>query len=159
MTNIEITNFSIDLGALHIVPPAPPQTYLGVAHSMIKGVRALADTSPTPSLALALVSAHVLECTLKAYISRDGSDSVVRANDLRHNLGGLWSLANEQGLQISPAPPNWVTTLNQSHGSPYHLRYSTGVHGISLPSPEPMASELQSLLDLVQASISQSSGP
>lgn len=159
MTQVEITNFSIDLGALRIVPSSPPQTYLGVAHSMIKGVRVLAYTSPTPSLALALVSAHVLECTLKAYISRDGSDSIVRAKGLRHNLDGLWSLANEQGLQTPSTPPSWVTTLSQSHGSPYHLRYSTGVHGLSLPSSEPMASELQSLLDLVQASINQRSGP
>lgn len=157
--DLEITNFMLHLPSLRLLPPAPPHTYLGVAYSLINGVRVLADASPTTSRALALVSAHVLECTLKAYISRDGSDSVIKASDLRHNLVGLWSLAHERGLQISSTPPSWVTTLGQTHGSPYHLRYSTGVHGISMPSPEPMATELQSLLDLVQATISQGSGP
>ena len=155
---VEITNFSLHMPSHRLLPPAPPHTYLGVAHSLILGVRALADTSPTPSRALAFLSSHVLECTLKAYLSRDGSDSAVKANDIRHNLSGLWSLAHEQGLQTSSIPPSWVTTLGQTHGSPYHLRYSTGVHGISMPSPEPMATELQSLLDLVQTAISQGSG-
>jgi len=153
---VEITNFSFDLEALRVVPPAPPQTYLGVAHSMIKGVRLLADASPTSPLALTLVAAHVLESTLKAYISRGGSDSAVKDDPkIRHNLSALWSLAHEQGLQTPLAPPSWVTTLSQVHGSPYYLRYSTGIHGISLPSGEPMATELQALLDIVQSSIKQ----
>jgi hypothetical protein len=156
---VEITNFSLHSPSPRLLPPAPPHTFLGVAHSMIKGVRALADTSPTPSLALALVGAHVLECTLKAYLSRDGSDSSVRGSDIRHNLSGLWLLAYAQGLQIPSTPPSWVTTLGQIHGSPYHLRYLTGVHGLCLPSPEPMATELKFLLDLVQASINHGTEP
>jgi len=158
MTNIEITNFSIDLGSLRIAPPAPPQTYLGAAHSMIKGVRALADASPTPLLALALVAAHVLECSLKAYLSRDGNDSSVKDDPkVRHNLSALWSMAHLQGLDITSSMPSWAVTLSRGHAAPYFLRYSTGVHGISLPSAEPMATELQTLLDLVQHTVTPTS--
>lgn len=152
MTNIQIiTNFSIDLEGLRVVPPAPPQTYLGIAHSMIKGARVLADASPPSLLALALIAAHVLECTLKAYLSRNGDDTAVK-NDpkVRHNLSALWSMAHDQGLGIPSAMPGWAATLSQGHVFPYFLRYSTGVHGISLPSAEPMVTELQALLSLVQ---------
>jgi len=156
MTTIEITNFSIDLGALRMVRPVPPHTYLGVAHSMVRGIRALADASPVPGLALALVAGHVLECTLKAYLSRDGDDSAVKHDPkVRHNLARLWSMANTQGLRIPSEMPSWATTLNQGHDSPYYLRYSDGVHGIALPSAEPMASELQALLNLVQSVVTQ----
>lgn len=153
---VEITNFSINIEDLQVMPAAPPHTYLGVARSMIRGVRVLADVSATSGLALALVAAHVLECTLKAYLSRDGSDSAVK-NDpsIRHNLLALWSMAHEQGLGIALNPPQWVTTLSGMHNAPYYLRYSTGVHGISLPGPEPMSTELQSTLDLVQNVVDQ----
>lgn len=123
---------------------------------MIMGVRVLADAPSTPNLALALVASHVLECTLKAYLTRDGSDSLVMSPDIRHNLCRLWSLSHAQGLGVPSTIPNWIMTLSQVHGSPYHLRYSTGVHGISLPGPEPMTTELESLLDLVQASLNGS---
>lgn len=136
-----------------IVPPSPPDTYLGVAHGMIRGVTVLADASPTPHLALAFVAAHVLECSLKAYLSRGGDDTTVRAPGLRHNLVALWALAHSQGLSVPPTPPGWVTQLGSVHGSPYYLRYSTGVHSFSLPMPEPMATELKLLLDLVQQSV------
>lgn len=149
-----ISSFSLRFPDVRLLPPAPPYTYLGVAHNMIAGVRVLADATPTPNLALALVAAHVLECTLKAYLSRGGSDSLVVAHDIRHNLCSLWSLSHIHGLGIPAAIPSWATALGQVHGAPYYLRYSTGVHGISLPGPEPMATELKSLLDLVQASIS-----
>ena len=41
---------------------------------MMPGVKILAEAEPTCAPALALVAAHVLECLLKAYLSRDGSD-------------------------------------------------------------------------------------
>jgi hypothetical protein len=123
---------------------------------MIKGVRTLAD-APTPSfLALALVAAHVLECILKAYISREGNDTSLKKQEIRHNLNALWTLAHEQGLNIQQTPPDWVKILSHIHAAPYHLRYSTGINGISLPSAEPMTTELELLLCLVQESIRNS---
>lgn len=131
------------LDDIAIAPAAPPFTYLGVAQSMIVGVKVLANASPTPALALALVAAHVLECTLKAYLSRRGTDAAVRVQKVRHNLNALWEMAYADGLSIPQAPPSWLSTLSGLHNQPYYLRYSTGVHSIVSPSAEPMVSEFQ----------------
>jgi hypothetical protein len=145
---------SATLGAVTIAPPAPPHTYLGVARGMMPGVHALAVRPLVSPLALALVAAHVLECVLKAYLSRGGSDAAVKESVVRHNLTALWDMALKAGLPISATPPSWVQRLSEVHGSPYYLRYSTGVHGIVLPAPEPVATELPELLALVEKHLS-----
>lgn len=147
---------SITIDPVRLLPPAPPHTYLGIAHSMINGVRILANASPTSGPALALVAGHVLECTLKAYLSREGDDSAVK-NDraVRHDVAKLWSMAHSQGLRVPLDMPSWAATLALVHGAPFYLRYSTGVHGIVVPASEPMASELQALLALVQTAVAQ----
>ena len=117
---------------------------------MLPGVRILAAASPLPALPLALVSAHVLECMLKAYLSKSGDDLRLKQSDIRHNLNALWSLANSEGLNIPNQPPQWVECLSHLHKSPYYLRYSTGVHGLSTPAPEPMTAELAALLEQVR---------
>jgi hypothetical protein len=141
------------LDDVRIAPAVPPYTYLGIAQSMIGGVKILADASPSSALALSLVAAHVLECTLKAYLSRDGDDTKLRAQSVRHNLNTLWGMAHADGLSIPQAPLNWVDNLSRLHDHPYYLRYSTGKHGILSPSAEPMSSELSSLITLVQNSL------
>ena len=143
------------LDDMTIAPAAPPYTYLGIAQAMIGGVRVLASASPTFALALALVAAHVLECTLKAYLSRSGSDVAVRAPAVRHNLAALWAMAHADGLLVPNTPPSWVSMLSGLHNSPYYLRYSTGIHGMSSPAAEPMTSELSALIALVQGSLHQ----
>ena len=149
MTHITGTA-SVVLGPVTSAPAAPPHTYLGVAQDMVVGLRALADASPTSSLALGLVAAHVLECTLKAYLSRGGSDHAVKGRAVRHNLSALWSMARADGLPIPRLPPDWVKTLSGLHDSPFPLRYSTGVHGLVMPGAEPMATEIPALLALVR---------
>lgn len=136
-----------------VAPAAPPHTYLGVAGSLLSGVRVLAAATPPPALPLAMLSAHVLECILKAYLSRNGDDSHVKHPDVRHNLNALWSLAASQGLSIPPAPPAWVACLSHLHDSPYYLRYSKGVHGVVSPAAEPMATELAALLEQVRKQV------
>ena len=136
-----------------IAAPAPPHTYFGVAQSMMPGVTILAAASPAPPLALCLVAAHVLECLLKAYLSRDGSDADVRDAKVRHDLSALWGMAFAQGLPVPQSPPAWVDCLSGLHKHPYYLRYSTGVHGIVSPAPEPMASELRALLETVRGQL------
>lgn len=145
-----IGTLSVTLPAIRVEPAGPPHTYQGIAFAMLPGVRVLAAASPLPALPLAMVSAHVLECTLKAYLSRSGDDRSVKANGVRHNLNALWSLAHSDGLQIQSQPPQWVACLSQLHDSPYFLRYSTGVHSISTPAPEPMTTELSALVEQVQ---------
>lgn len=140
--------------SLTISPARPPHTYLGVAENMLPGVKALAMASPVPALALALVAAHVLECALKAYLSRNGSNDELKNNqDVRHNLEALWAMAVADGLPISNSPPAWVACLSSIHDRPYHLRYSTDVHLISSPAPEPMTSELSELLNIVRRNL------
>jgi hypothetical protein len=104
-------------------------------------------------MALSLVAAHVLECLLKAFLSRGGSDTAVRKQDVRHNLTLLWSMAAQEGLAIAVPAPDWVMRLSEIHDSPYYLRYSTGVHGIVMPPPQPMADELAALATLVSGSL------
>jgi hypothetical protein len=132
-----------------IAPAAPPRTYLGVASSLLPAVRILASSDEQPPIAIAMLSAHALECILKGYISRSGDDSSVRHPDVQHNLNALWSRAVADGLHIPPNPPDWVGKLSDVHNRPFYLRYSTGVHGIVLPAPEPMTTELAAIMEQV----------
>jgi len=141
---------SVTLQDVTVVPPAPPHTYFGVAQSLMPGVKVLAAASPSPALALALVAAHVLECLLKAYLSKDGSDVAVKGRSVRHDLNALWAMAYAQGLRVPESPPSWADCLSGLHEWPYYLRYSAGVHGIVSPGAEPMTSELAALLELVR---------
>jgi hypothetical protein len=120
---------------------------------MLPGVTVLAAAKPLPALPLALVAAHVLECLLKAYLSRGGSDAALKKKGVRHNLPALWARSFAQGLRILESPPDWVRLLGGLHDAPYYLRYSTGVHGIVSPAAEPMASELAALLECVRGQL------
>ena len=148
-----IATVSAILPPLRVLPAGPPHTYLGIAGAMLEGVRVLATSPNPPALPLALLAAHVLECALKAYLSRDGNDDRLRRADIRHNLDALWSLAHAEGLAISSSPPQWVSMLSHLHKSPYYLRYSTGVHGIGSPAPEPMATELGALFGQISSKL------
>lgn len=137
---------NVVLDDLTVRRPGPPDTYLGVANSMIRGVEQLAAASPCCHLAHALVASHVLECTLKACLSCDGDDSHLKIPALRHNLVELWVKAHQEGLAIPETPPDWVQTLSDIHNKPYYLRYSTGINGLMTPGPEPATTELQATL-------------
>jgi len=136
-----------------IAPAAPPHTYFGVAQSMMPGVKVLAAASPPSPLALALVAAHVLECLLKAYLSRNGSDAALKKSKVRHDLNALWAMAFAQGLRVPESPPSWADCLSGLHKDPYYLRYSKGVHGIVSPGAEPMTSELAALVEIVRGQL------
>jgi hypothetical protein len=144
-----------------MTPPASPYTYLGVAEGLMPGVKPLVDALPSgTSATLAFVCAHVLECLLKAYLSRGGSDAALRQPSIRHNLSALWKKAYKQGLPVSDAPPDWVECLSGLHNEPYPLRYSIGIDratnikrpisAILLPAAEPMVTELVTLLEVVR---------
>lgn len=144
----------IRLPSVSVVPAGPPHTYLGVARALLAGVEPLVNASPAASIPLALVSAQLVECALKAYLSRSGDDKRLRGNpDVRHNLIELWQLAESEGLALQSPHPEWLATLSLLHDRPFVLRYSPGVHAISTPSPEPMATNLASLVELVSRSL------
>ena len=140
---------AITLDPARIAPAGPPHTYLGVATSLLPAVRILASSDEQPAIAIAMLSAHALECILKGYISRSGDDSSVRHPDVQHNLNALWSRAVAEGLHIPLNPPDWVGRLSDVHNRPFYLRYSTGVHGIVLPAPESMTTELAAIVEQV----------
>lgn len=141
---------SVQLEPIIVQPPRPPYTYLGVAQNLFPGVKAMANAKPIPAHALSLVAAHTLECLLKSFLSKDGSDKELRKQSIRHNLFDLWVKAAGKGLPINIPPPAWVERLSQLHNHPYHLRYSEGVHGLVLPNSEAMVSDIEQLLELVQ---------
>jgi hypothetical protein len=137
-----------------VAPAAPPYTYLGIAEALMPGVVALAGAGSPAALAHALVSAHLLECLLKAYLSKvRGGDATLKQKNIRHNLNGLWGLAASEGLSIRAVAPEWVGHLSHLHNTPYYMRYSEGVHGLVLPAPEPMTSELSAILSTVRTQV------
>jgi hypothetical protein len=144
------------VGTAHIVegndfvsPPGPPQTYLGMARALSNGIQPLATAGASSSIALAFLAGQVLECALKAYLSRGGDVKRFKGPALMHNLEGLWHLAQAEGLPLSSRPaPAWVVTLSGLHNRPYFIRYSTGTHGLVTPAAEPMATELVAIVDL-----------
>ena len=155
---------SCTLGPLTVAPASPPGTYFGVAENMLRGVQVLAAAPPPPTLALALVAAHVLECLLKASILRGGPDAALEKElehgKDHHDLTALWGKAFAQGPK---SPPGWVEHLSRLHNRPYPLRYSKAkdgatrpagyFHGIGSPAPEPMTSELAALLETVRGQL------
>jgi hypothetical protein len=150
---MEITaTASIKLDGLTIVAPRPPHSYIAAGENLMPGVAVLAAAAPTTSGALALVAAHVLECVLKAYLTKDGSAAAI-AKVKHHDLNKLWSEAVAEGLPVSTSRPDWVDRLSGLHNRPYPLRYSEGVNMLVTPAAEPMAAELAALFDTVRGQL------
>ena len=127
----------------------PPHTYFGVARAIIPGVRRLVDTPADSPISIALLASHALECLLKAFLSRGGSDDRLRKQNLRHDLVALWQLAAEEGLPIVSEPPYWVSKLGALHREPYYLRYAKGINGVVLPPLGAMLADLSDLESIV----------
>jgi hypothetical protein len=137
-----------------LMPPAAPYTFLGVAESFLNGIRPLANHGIESTMPLALVCAHTLECILKAYISRDGTPATaLKARKFNHDLKALWNDAHSAGLKIPAALPDWADNLARLHNAPYHLRYAEGIHIITTPAAEPMASEIGAIVTMVRREI------
>jgi hypothetical protein len=143
---------NVQLAPVTIASPGPPDTYLGVAESLAPGLRPLANAMPVTGLPLAFLAAHVLECLLKAAITKaTRSDQDLKSNaNVRHNIVALWALAIANGLALDSSAPEWVENLSRLHAYPYHLRYSTAVHAVTSPAAEPMTTELLALLEKVR---------
>lgn len=151
---------SLTAPMMTVLPAGPPHTYVAVAYGLLHGAKALAVANPMPAMALALLCAHSLECTLKAYLTRDGDSSQVRNAGIRHNLNGLWALAVANGLGVNATPPFWADRLSELHDSPFALRYLEGergddgkrnyFHGLGLVAAEPTVTELEAILGTVE---------
>jgi hypothetical protein len=118
------------------------------------GVALLAQGPASASPALAFLCAQIVECLLKAYLTKAGvSEAELRSKAIRHNLDALWSRATSLGLRAQATPPDWAGCLSHLHDDPFYLRYSEKVHAIVLPAAEPMASDLKALLETVRAQL------
>lgn len=135
-----------------IAKPAPPHTYFGIARAIVPAVQTL-RAGEISGIPLALLCAHATECLLKAHLSRAGSDRRLKSSSLRHDLVKLWELAAQEGLALGNPPPSWVVRLGDLHRSPYHLRYSAGVHGLILPNPQELGDGEVDLERLVGAAL------
>jgi hypothetical protein len=112
------------------VSPEPTliDSYMIVARDLMQGVEALSDANNISPRSCSLIAAHVLECTLKAYLVHYGKVEEVRKSDIRHNLLGLWDMAfKEKSLYLPEIPPDWVKTLSVGHGPNFYFRYQEGV--------------------------------
>jgi hypothetical protein len=127
------------------------EAFLSVAKSMDIGVRILAESLPEATLPLVFLCGHITECGLKALLSHSGvpTDSL-RKNPLGHNLVGLWQKA-ASCVNLQPSlPPAWTEQLAQVYGGPYVLKYPIGVHGIVLPTIQPMLDGTAELLSFAE---------
>lgn len=135
-----------------IAPVAPHEAFLAVAAGLMRGATVLAAAPLSESsMALALLSGQILECSLKAFLSKAGlTERELRKKKVRHNLLELWALAVTNGLRISATPPHWAETLNSLHDDPYRLRYPMWLHGLVLPNAQQTTSELGDIIDTVR---------
>ena len=144
---------SITEEADSVAPVAPHEAFLAAAVGLMRGAMVLAAASPSESApALALLSGQILECSLKAFLSKAGLTEP-ELKKVGHNLSALWALAATKGLPISATPPDWAGTLNSLHDYPYNLRYPMGLHGLVLSNAQQTTLELGHLIETVRQTI------
>ena len=147
-------SLNVTLDPVTISPVTPPHAYFGAAEAFMPGVRLLAAAGGGTCVPLTLLAGQTLECLLKAYLSKQGTpENDLKQHTVRHNLKELWVRANQSGLPIASVTPQWVECLSGLHNSPFYLRYPMGLNGLVLPGAQPMASELETLLEAVRQGI------
>jgi HEPN domain-containing protein len=131
----------------------PPNTYLGVARHMELGLDPLIAVHDPQAHAFMFLAAQVVECALKAALSRTGDDTPLRKQALRHDLEALWQLAAGEGLGVDPVPPSWLVRLSLLHREPYYLRYSKGVNGWVGPPLKDVRDGIRDLMIAVERQV------
>lgn len=130
----------------------PAQNYLAAARYLFLGVKALSIGSSELAPACAFLAAQSLECALKSFLSKNGfSEAQLKRPSRRHNLEALWTEASSRGQIFSAQPPGWCVILNQTHNTPFHLRYPIGINAFQTPAVVPMQTDLERLLAQVEA--------
>ena len=148
----------------YISQPTEGESYIVVARDLFQGVEALSTQQSISPRACALIAAHTLECTLKAFLWHKGKKAEIRTIKVRHDIAALWDLAyKERTLNLPDVMPDWVEILASGHGPNFYFRYQEGkkdqegnktiVHGGQIPALIPMAVELSKLIEMVKNSI------
>ncbi|HPQ24168.1 MAG TPA: hypothetical protein PLY75_04470 [Gammaproteobacteria bacterium] len=120
--------------------------YFSVAKRLNVGVQALLKNTEA-NLSRSFLAAQALECVLKAFLTHQGiEEKKLKHHDVRHNLEELWVLAASHGANLAAEPAPWCRRLNELHDKPYYFRYPMKLHGVVMPGPEPMASEMQEVI-------------
>jgi hypothetical protein len=143
----------IRLEPVSISKVTPVEAFLGVAESLMPGMQLLINTPPFYAIPITLLAGHILECLLKAFLSKtDVSEANLKK--FGHDLNKLWQEAANRKFPIPSVLPPWAKRLSELHGFPYRLRYnSCRVHGITLPNSQELSSELTKLLETVRREI------
>ena len=141
--------------AIRTIQLTEEKGYMIVARDLLQAVEALSILPPSiHPRGCAMLAAHALECTLKAFLSHKGKKRLRR----EHDLLKLWEMACKEGLSIPQVPPDWVTILSWGHGPNFYFRYQEGVkvnnkhvivHGGSYPALVPMTTALKNLIEMV----------
>jgi hypothetical protein len=148
-------NGEFTLPAIMSVPPTEAQSYLTAGRHLLNGVKALVDGSQDSLWALSFLASQALECLLKAYLSSQVIPEKAKLKDstLRHNLEGLWNMAEKNHLGVGLTVPDWCLELNSLHNTPYKIRYPMGLNGMGFPEPRRMMKELEDLSSIVRKKI------
>lgn len=148
-----------------LAQPTEIDGYMASARGLLPSVQLLASSSPEHSRALALLGGFLVECALKAFLSRKGLTAKELRNPPRgHDLEALWVEAVKYGLSLDPSPPQWCFVLNCLHFENnenkqngvkvlYQLRYQSEVHGLSFPVTGDMLVGLQSVVQTVEQAL------
>ena len=144
-----VGQIAVTLDDVTMPPEVPSYRYLGVAQLIIPGAKVLAVSGPDSAVSLAIIAAFAIECLLKSAATKGRLDDGNVRGDIRHDLVGLWNAAARNGLSIGPIP-QWVAILAPLHKKPYELRYATKANGVSLPNPDPIVSDLESIAEAVR---------
>lgn len=158
-------SINIEVPASSIGQPTEVDGYMIVARELLQGVEALSTLPNISPRNCALIAAHALECTLKAFLWHKGKETDIRKRDVQHDLVALWNMAYKEGMSIPQVPPDWCTILSSGHGPNYYFRYQMGqktvsdgakktvVHGGQTPALIPMAAELKKLIEMVRLTV------
>jgi len=130
--------------------------YMASATGLLPSLKLLASSGPQHSRACALVGGNLLECALKAFLTKKVDAAVLKKPYIRHNLEALWRMSVENNLPIDATPPAWCVVLNSLHGGPkFHLRYQAEVHGLTFPHPSDMIDKLPKVLAVVEHALTE----
>src|SRR5215475_2860710 len=62
------------------------EAFFGVAESLLPGVQLLVNTPPSPAMPITFLAGHILECLLKAFLSKAGISEEDLCKQFGHDL-------------------------------------------------------------------------